>query len=143
MVNVPDSLLALFSAKVSEQEGSFRITIPVEEVEKGTITQGETYRFAMVGITEDEHDEPARDLGRYEGGEADGVQKSNAELPVDPGEIRKVSITETGDRGDGVAKVERGYNVIVPDTAPGEEPTVRITRANPTFAVAIVVKHDH
>jgi tRNA/tmRNA/rRNA uracil-C5-methylase (TrmA/RlmC/RlmD family) len=36
-----------------------------------------------------------------------------------------VTIETVGDQGDGIAKVERGYVVIVPETQPGEQPRSR------------------
>lgn len=143
MVDIPDSLRALFSTRVLEEDGSLYISIPVEEVEKGEITEGETYRFAMMGTVGDASEEPNPGTDGYGEGETVEISNSNDEPPVEEGEIRKVSIEDAGKRGDGIAKVERGYVVIVPETAPGEEPTVRIERIEPNFAMASVVKHDH
>jgi predicted RNA-binding protein with TRAM domain len=53
--------------------------------------------------------------------------------------VRDVTIETLGDKGDGTAKIERGYVVIVPDSRPGDEPTVEITsvRENVSFANVI------
>jgi len=48
------------------------------------------------------------------------------EPPVDEGEIREVTIESVGDQGDGIAKVERGFVVIVPDALLGDKPTVEV-----------------
>jgi len=50
-----------------------------------------------------------------------------------------VTIETLGDKGDGIAKIERGYVVIVPDSQPGDEPTVEITsvRQNVSFAEVV------
>lgn len=40
---------------------------------------------------------------------------------------RTVDIEEIGEQGDGIAHVERGYIVIVPDTGPRERATIEIT----------------
>jgi predicted RNA-binding protein with TRAM domain len=47
-----------------------------------------------------------------------------------------VTIETNGDQGDGIAKVERGYVVIVPEAETGDEVTVEITHvcANVAFA---------
>jgi predicted RNA-binding protein with TRAM domain len=50
-----------------------------------------------------------------------------------------VTIESVGDQGDGIAKVERGYVVIVPDGQPGQQPTVEIdtVRQNVSFATIV------
>ena len=56
-----------------------------------------------------------------EGGEAPGRR------PVAEGQIYDVTITDIGERGDGIGKID-GLVIIVPDTTPGETVKVRITR---------------
>ena len=51
-------------------------------------------------------------------------------------------IESLGEQGDGIAKVGRGYVVIVPDAHPGDEPTVRIDRIQDNVAFASVVDRD-
>jgi predicted RNA-binding protein with TRAM domain len=50
-----------------------------------------------------------------------------------------VTIETLGDKGDGIAKIERGYVIIVPDAELGDEVTVEITsvRDNVSFASVI------
>jgi len=43
------------------------------------------------------------------------------------GQIYDVTITDIGERGDGIGKIE-GLVIIVPDATPGETVKVRITR---------------
>jgi predicted RNA-binding protein with TRAM domain len=43
-------------------------------------------------------------------------------------------VTETGGRGDSLARVGPGYVVFVPDTAVGDEPTVRTTTGRENVA---------
>ena len=52
--------------------------------------------------------------------------------------MREVTIETIGDQGDGIAKVERGYVVIVPEAEPGDEVTVEITQARENLAFAQV-----
>lgn len=47
--------------------------------------------------------------------------------PVTEGQIYEVTITDIGERGDGIGKIE-GMVIIVPDTTSGETVKVRITR---------------
>ncbi|MBN1110275.1 MAG: TRAM domain-containing protein [Methanomassiliicoccales archaeon] len=56
-----------------------------------------------------------------EGGETAGRR------PVAEGQIYDVTITDIGERGDGIGKID-GLVIIVPDATPGETVKVRITR---------------
>lgn len=47
--------------------------------------------------------------------------------PVTEGQVVEVNITDIGERGDGIGKVD-GLVIIVPDATPGETVKVRITR---------------
>ena len=51
MVRIPDALCCLFSAEIEQQEGSFVLEVPSEEIETGDITLGETYRVAIVPVS--------------------------------------------------------------------------------------------
>lgn len=62
--------------------------------------------------------------------------------PVDEGAVRDVTIETVGDQGDGIAKVERGYVVIVPNAQPGDEPTVKIEDVRENVAFAAIVDSD-
>jgi len=53
--------------------------------------------------------------------------------------VRTVSIDTLGDQGDGIAKVERGFIVIVPGTKPGDRVEVEITDVKETVAFAETV----
>ena len=58
---------------------------------------------------------------------------------VAEGEVREMAIKSLGEQGDGIAKVDQGYVVIVPDAHPGDKPTIRIDRTQDTTAFASVV----
>ncbi len=53
--------------------------------------------------------------------------------PVTEGQIYEVTITDIGERGDGIGKIE-GLVIIVPDTTTGETVKVRITRVEKKVA---------
>ena len=72
-------------------------------------------------------------------GGSDPVTESEPTPPVETGDVRTVTVETTGDQGDGIAKVERGYVVIVPEAEPGEEPTVEIEQVKQNVAFARVV----
>ena len=56
--------------------------------------------------------------------------------PVEPGEMRMVTITDRGRRGDGIALVERGFVVIVPGTAPDDRVLIEIEEVRDSYALA-------
>lgn len=112
-----------------------------EEVTQGTITPGESYRIAMFAQTTS----TTRSTDRHSTQHWDtGTETADPELgpPVHEGEIRDVSIESLGDQGDGIAKVERGYVVIVPETQPGEQPTIEIEEVQQNVAFASVIASD-
>jgi predicted RNA-binding protein with TRAM domain len=108
----------------------YRIEIPRSELEQGTIASGETYRVAIVSST------PTSDGVSSSGSNPDSDSSIQQSPPVEPGDIREVTIESLGDQGDGIAKIDRGYVVIVPETRPDDEVTIEIeqTRENVAFA---------
>lgn len=137
MVEITDSLNCLYTATVDDDgDGGYTVTVPDAEVAHGTLTEGETYRVVLLdhdgGGTASagaETDAAAGDRDRASAAEPNGP-------PVSEGEVREVTIETLGDQGDGIAKIERGYVVIVPDADLGDEVTVEISavRENVSFA---------
>ncbi|ELZ53165.1 hypothetical protein C465_01419 [Halorubrum distributum JCM 9100] len=77
------------------------------------------------------------------GDQGDGIAKvERGYVVIVPGEVRDVTIETTGDQGDGIAKVERGYVVIVPGGQPGDEPSVEIEQVKENVAFASIVERD-
>jgi predicted RNA-binding protein with TRAM domain len=135
MVNIPDSLQSLFTGTVEERDGRYYIEIPKSEIEHEAARPGQTYRIAV--LPDDRSDATGTEsTGSERSAESDGQRP---EPPVDEGEIRTVTVESVGDQGDGIAKVERGYVVIVPEAEPGEEPTVEIEQVKQNVAFARVV----
>ena len=134
-MEISEKLLCLFSADVREEDGEFVISVPDREIETGSIEPGETYRVALI----DRADPSAADA---EGDVAD-ISASRAadgpQPPVEPGEMRYVEIEDLGKQGDGIARVERGYVIIVPDTEVGERVKIAVTEVKSNFAVGEVV----
>ena len=140
MVEIPDRLECLFSTSINQQGGSCRIEVPRSELEEGTITSGETYRVAIVSSTSRSDDAETRqqpdDASSSPESDSDGpIQQSP---PVESGDTREVTIESLGDQGDGIAKIDRGYVVIVPGTRPDDEVTVEIESARENVAFARV-----
>ena len=133
MVEIPDSLRSLFTARVEERGGRYVIEVPESEIEHEATRPGETYRVAVL---------PTPESG---GGSTDTSSTTSdrdsgpPDPPVDEGEVRDVTIESVGDQGDGIAKVERGYVVIVPDAKPGDQPTVEIEQVKKNVAFARVI----
>jgi predicted RNA-binding protein with TRAM domain len=133
MVEIPDSLRSLFTARVEERGGRYLIEVPQSEIEHEAALPGETYRVAILPTPEqatESRDTPT-DTSDRDAGPPDP--------PVDEGEVRDVTIESVGDQGDGIAKVERGYVVIVPDAKPGDQPTVEIEQVKENVAFARVI----
>lgn len=59
---------------------------------------------------------------------------------MEEGDIREVEIETVGDQGDGIARVDRGFVVIVPETGPGERVTIEITDVKETVAFGTVTE---
>ena len=151
MVEITDSLACLFTGEVEERDGDHVVAVPSSEIEHGSVAPDETYRVAL--IKRDEGDRTATSTessadasgDRDVSGNAAGRSPAHSAVddaagpPVSEGDVREVTIETLGDKGDGIAKIERGYVVIVPDSEPGDEPTVEITsvRENVSFADVI------
>jgi predicted RNA-binding protein with TRAM domain len=134
MVEIPDELRSVFSATVRERDGEHVLTIPESELTHEAVTAGETYRIAVLETrtTGASDTEPTRDADRT----------PQPGPPVEEGEVREVTVEAVGDQGDGIAKVERGYVVIVPDGRPGQQPTVEIDEVRKNVAFATIVGPD-
>jgi predicted RNA-binding protein with TRAM domain len=128
-MEIPDTLRCLYSESIEEQQGSYTITVPKQEVTDGDIRENGSYRVAL--LTSQSTDADSSD-------ESDGW----LEPPVKEGERRSIEINDIGEQGDGIASVERGYIVIVPDTEPQERVMVEITSVTSRFAFAEVVGRE-
>ena len=128
----PTELQCLFSARVDEQDGSYVVEIPEQEVRFGNLQRGETYRVALL---------PSPSNGESQESAPEPEREQRAPTPpVEEGEQRNVEIEDIGDQGDGITRVERGFVVIVPDTEQGERVTIEITDVRQNVAFAEVVE---
>jgi len=125
-LEISNELLCLFSADVTEDDAGYVVELPRREIETGSVEPGETYRVALIA--------PERAETRSEG---DTPEESPGEPqpPVEPGEIRYVEIEDIGKQGDGIARVERGYVIIVPGTDIDERVKIEVTEVKSNFAV--------
>jgi predicted RNA-binding protein with TRAM domain len=133
-MEISDKLLCLFSATVDEDDDSFTVEVPRREIDTGVVDPGETYRVALIAAGDEEGTD-----------EADGevpttTTTDGPQPPVERGEIRYVEIEDIGKQGDGIARVERGYVIIVPDTEVGERVKIEVTEVKSNFAVGEVIE---
>lgn len=129
-MSVRDDLRCLFTERLTRHDGSYVIKIPAHEVEYGTLQPGDLYRIAMLEGPDADTDGPRTDVS------------DEPTPPVSVGETREVEIEDRGEQGDGIARVERGYVLIVSGTEPGDTVTVRVTDVQPNFAFAEPVDTD-
>lgn len=139
MLELPDRLECLFTASVEQRGDSHSIEIPRSELEQGAISSGETYRVAILPSPPRNRDADTRQQNRSVSA-SESMASASQTPPVSEGDVREVTIETLGDQGDGIAKIERGYVVIVPGTRPDDEVTIEITQARENVAFAQV--HD-
>ncbi|MFB6227558.1 MAG: TRAM domain-containing protein [Halobacteriales archaeon] len=129
-MELSNDLLCLFNAEVERSEDGFVVTIPNQEVETGAVDVGEVHRVALIAReSEDDTSESSA-----------SSPPDQPQPPVEEGEIRYVEIENLGKQGDGIARVQRGYVVIVPGAEVGERVKVEITEVKSNFAVGEVVE---
>ncbi|MFB6073132.1 MAG: SAM-dependent methyltransferase [Halobacterium sp.] len=75
------------------------------------------------------------DASRDSSSELYVVAKNRVDAPVDEGDVLDVEITDEGDEGDGVAKVD-GYTLFVADADEGDTVDVEVTDVKPNFGFA-------
>lgn len=130
LMEISEQHLCLFSEQIKQRDGSYVIEIPERELEIGNLDEGAMYRVAVLQSTDlktsaDRGSNQDRDL---------------SDPPVEEGETRVVEIEDIGEQGDGIARVERGYVVIVSGAGQGERVEVEIVNARENVAFAEVVE---
>lgn len=135
-MELSDDLLTVYSGKVEQRDGSHVVEVPEREIEYGSLEDGEVYRIVVLP------QKASSNADRDESTDAAGVGEETgfSGPPVEAGEQRTVEIESMGDQGDGIARVERGYVVIVPETEVDERVTVEIADVRENVAFADVVK---
>ena len=131
-MEISDKLLCLFNADVTESEDTYTVEVPRREVETGSIEAGETYRVALVSREPTEESSDSRSS-------RPSTPSSEPQPPVDIGEMRYVEVEDIGKQGDGIARVERGYVIIVPGAEIGERVKVEVTEVKSNFAVGEII----
>ena len=133
-MKISEQLRCLFSAEIEHKDGSYTVKIPEQEIELDNIDAGKTYRVALLSAS-------SKPTEKSQQSQQSGTKDRNLpEPPVKEGERRRVEIEEIGDQGDGIAKVERGYVIVVPDTEKGERVEIEITETKQNVAFAEVTE---
>ncbi len=127
-MDVPSDLRCLFSAQIDHHNDHYRVSVPAQEIKTGNLREGETYRVAIL------------EADREKTGRAMAASTQRREPPVTVGERRRVEIEGLGSQGDGIARVEHGFVIIVPDTRVGEHVLIEIEDVQDTVAFATAVK---
>ncbi|WP_435127946.1 TRAM domain-containing protein [Halobaculum sp. D14] len=131
-MEISDELLCLFSAEVREDGDRYVVEVPRREVETGSVDAGDVYRVALISRSAAE-----------DGAESSDERVSDGpQPPVEPGEVRYVEIEDIGKQGDGIARVERGYVIIVPGAEIDERVKIEITEVKSNFAVGEIIDED-
>ena len=133
-MEISDKLLCLFSERVRKDDGTYVIEIPQREVETGSIDVDEVYRVALISRGRPETEDTSQS-------ETD-VPSSEPQPPVEVGEVRYVEIEDIGKQGDGIARVERGYVIIVPGAEIDERVKIEVTEVKSNFAVGEIIDED-
>ena len=132
-MEISEKLLCLFSTDVSAEDDRYVIEVPRREIDTGDVQPGEVYRVALIsrGETEGTADD---------GGQRQSTPPSEPQPPVEIGETRYVEIEDSGKQGDGIARVERGYVIIVPGADVGERVKIEVTEVKSNFAVGEIIE---
>ncbi len=132
-MEVSDELLCLFSATVREEGDRHVIEVPTREVETGSLSTGDTYRVALI-------DGGRQSTSRSEQGATTTTTGEEPQPPVEEGEVRYVEVEDIGKQGDGIARVERGYVIIVPGAEVGERVKIEVSEVKSNFAVGEIIE---
>ncbi|WP_254547316.1 TRAM domain-containing protein [Halomarina pelagica] len=149
MAEIPESLRLLFETSLEAYDDHYVISIPASLVENGSLSVDESYRVALLPVTDtasqvESTTATERDVtetnssSSHESAASPSMpsERHHQTPPVAEGEVRSVTINTLGDQGDGIAKVERGFILIVPGTQPGDQVEVEITDVKETVAFA-------
>ncbi|ERG90375.1 MAG: putative RNA-binding protein, contains TRAM domain protein [Haloquadratum walsbyi J07HQW1] len=131
-MEISDKLLCLFNADIRTEDDRYIVEVPKREIETGSLDPDETYRVALISRSAASEDES---IEREQ-------PSSEPQPPVEPGELRYVEIEDIGKQGDGIARVERGYVIIVPDAEVGDRVKIEVSEVKSNFAVGEVIEEE-
>jgi predicted RNA-binding protein with TRAM domain len=132
-LEISEKLLCLFSADVTDEGDRYVVEVPRREVETGAVEAGGTYRVALISAADEDESSEAS---------VSETPPDQPQPPVEPGETRYVEIEDIGKQGDGIARVERGYVIIVPGAEIGERVKIEVTEVKSNFAVGEILDEN-
>ena len=130
-MEISEKLLCLFSAEIESDDGRYVVEVPRREIDSGSIESNGTYRVALIS---------GESVETTAGSEASERPSDEPQPPVEEGEVRYVEIEDLGKQGDGIARVERGYVIIVPGAEVGERVKIEVAEVKSNFAVGEVLE---
>ncbi|ESS07981.1 MAG: putative RNA-binding protein, contains TRAM domain protein [uncultured archaeon A07HN63] len=135
-MEISQQLICLFSAEVTDAEDGYRIEVPKREVDTGSIEPDETYRVALISPSS------SGGTASIDDSSTAGAAAGEPQPPVEAGEIRYVEIEDIGKQGDGIARVERGYVIIVPGAEIDDRVKIEVSEVKSNFAVGEIIEED-
>ena len=130
-MEISEKLLCLFSAEIESDDGRYVVEVPRREIDSGSIESNGTYRVPLIR---------GESVETTAGSEASERPSDEPQPPVEEGEVRYVEIEDLGKQGDGIARVERGYVIIVPGAEVGERVKIEVAEVKSNFAVGEVLE---
>lgn len=131
-MEIPDELVCLFSTHVEWRDGAYALVMPTSEISNGAIDPDTTYRVAVLSHPAET---PRREssLGEREPFTRSGTLQSDSPPPVSVGDTLTVCVTDIGEQGDGIARVDGEFVIFVPGTDVGDEVTIEVTHLVDTY----------
>lgn len=133
-MEIPDNILCLFSTQIEAQKDTYHIEIPERELTLGDLESGSSYGVAI--LSSDSAQTTATEVRQST------HDRAASEPPVEIGDQRTVDIENIGKQGDGIARVDRGYVVVVPETELNERVTIEITDVTETVGFGEVISRE-
>ena len=133
-MEISEKLLCLFSTEIAQEDDRYVIEVPRREIDTGDIDPNEIYRVALIARDEAETESESGSTSRSTS------PPTEPQPPVEVGETRYVEIEDIGKQGDGIARVERGYVIIVPGAEVGERVKIEVSEVKSNFAVGEIIE---
>ncbi|EMA35252.1 TRAM domain-containing protein [Halobiforma nitratireducens] len=139
MTDDSSDLICKFTGEIEQQSGQYVVQIPDTEIEYGTLSEGDVIRVSVERPSDPDDERGTARAGTETETQARDQDRSadqQSTPPVAEGERLTVDVEDRGDQGDGIARVDRGYVLIVPETEPGDTVEVRVTQTFPNYGFA-------
>ncbi|QZP39209.1 TRAM domain-containing protein [Halobaculum magnesiiphilum] len=140
-MEISDQLLSLYTGKIEETSERYVLEVPEHELDLGSLESGEVYRIAVLLESDSTAGIEPSNTVQNQNPHRQPQHQEYDEPPVEPGDERVVEIESTGEEGDGVAKVDRGYVVIVPEAAEGDRVRIELDTVRQNVGFADVVEY--